>query len=128
MRRSEHHPTVDGAWWPYSTNMESELLALLETVAERINPIVRVLFTDKDWPNRLSRIQIDNRLARLDSCYYWPSSVIKLRGIHDKDALAIMLIPPQTSASDATTILATASHARDTSTVNELRALADARN
>ncbi|MFW0791904.1 DUF5994 family protein [Gordonia sp. CPCC 205333] len=118
---------IDGAWWPHSSQLESEIRDLIETVSERINPVVRVVFHENDWVHSLSRIQVDNHLIRLDGYRYWPSGVVKLRGTNDKQALTIMVIPPNTSTPAAATILAAASNRRDNSTVGELMELTSVR-
>ncbi|MFW0790184.1 DUF5994 family protein [Gordonia sp. CPCC 205333] len=118
---------IDGAWWPHSSQLESEIRDLIETVSERINPVVCVVFHENDWVHSLSRIQVDNHLIWLDGYRYWPSGVVKLRGINDKQGLTIMVIPPDTSAPAAATILAAASSVRDNSTVGELTELASVR-
>ena len=94
---SEH---LDGAWWPSSTNLVSELPALLSTLAERLGRVVMVGYLRNGWTNTPPEIDIAGQTIELlgfDSAE--PASVILIG--NDGHHLTLRVIAPETSEQDA---------------------------
>ncbi|GAA4485324.1 hypothetical protein GCM10023094_39940 [Rhodococcus olei] len=43
-QRSEHRASVDGAWWPRTSNLTTELHDLITALTLRLGPVTRVAF------------------------------------------------------------------------------------
>ncbi len=94
---SEH---IDGAWWPSSTNLVSELPALLSTLAGRLGRVRMVSYLRNGWTNTPPEIDIAGQTIELlgfDSAE--PASVILIG--NDGHHLTLRVIAPETSEQDA---------------------------
>lgn len=94
---SEH---IDGAWWPRSTNLVTELPALLSTLAERLGHVVMVGYLRNGWTNTPPEITIAGQTIELlgfDSAE--PASVILIG--NDGHHLTLSVIAPGTSEQGA---------------------------
>ncbi len=57
--------TVDGAWWPYSRELVSELPELLVSLGDRLGPLVRVGYRRDDWTDTPPAALIGGRTVDL---------------------------------------------------------------
>ncbi|MGO4443065.1 DUF5994 family protein [Mycobacterium sp. 2YAF39] len=56
---------VDGAWWPYSRELVSELPELLASLGDRLGPLVGVGYRRDDWTDTPPATLIDGRTVDL---------------------------------------------------------------
>ena len=47
--RPTRRDRLNGAWWPYSTNVDVELAPLLEAVGRRFRTVLEVLLDQEEW-------------------------------------------------------------------------------
>ncbi|WNO70355.1 DUF5994 family protein [Streptomyces sp. AM8-1-1] len=97
---------LDGAWWPRTRDIETELPALIRTVTEHLGPITRVGVDASAWNGLPTRLVIDNQVVHLDSDPVGDDTVLITRG--DNDHFALLVIPPDTTADAAREAMARA--------------------
>jgi hypothetical protein len=98
---SEH---IDGAWWPRSTDLVTELPALLAALSERLGQVVMVGYLRNGWTDTPPEIDLAGQTIELlgfDSAE--PASVILIG--HDGHHLTLRVIPPATSEQGARQVL-----------------------
>jgi hypothetical protein len=98
---SEH---IDGAWWPQSTDLVTELPALLSALAERLGQVVMVGYVRNGWTNTPPEVDVAGHTIELlgfDSAE--PASVILIG--HDGHHLTLRVIAPGTSKQGALQVL-----------------------
>lgn len=87
---------VDGAWWPKSRNLVSELPDLLASVSERLGPIVIVGYRHNGWDETPPLVDIGGRTVELLSFKSdEPTSVILIG--EGGDHLTLQVISPDAS-------------------------------
>ncbi|MFE2994776.1 DUF5994 family protein [Nocardia sp. NPDC059246] len=58
---------LDGAWWPRSTDLVTELPDLLAVLAVRLGPVHRIVYDQRSWLPAPGRIAIDGVQIQLDA-------------------------------------------------------------
>ncbi|GHI88746.1 DUF5994 family protein [Streptomyces xanthophaeus] len=97
---------LDGAWWPRSRNIETELPALISVLTEYLGPITRVGVDASAWNGLPVRLVIDDRVVHLDSDPVGDDTVLITRGHNDH--FALLVVPPDTTADAAREAMARA--------------------
>lgn len=97
---------LDGAWWPCTRDIETELPALIRVLTGHLGPITRVGVDASAWNSLPTRLVIDDRVVHLDSDPVGDDTVLITRG--DNDHFALLVIPPDTAASAAREAMARA--------------------
>ncbi|MCM6779007.1 DUF5994 family protein [Nocardia sp. CDC159] len=113
---------VDGAWWPRSNELTTELPDMLEVLAPRLGPIHRVIYHLDDWPGAPRQFAAAGRRVRLDGYRYAPAHAIDIVDIGGT-RIALMVIPAQTSPDSAHAAMTSAADPSTTSTVGDLLAV-----
>lgn len=91
---------VDGAWWPRSRDLATELPALLAVLAVRLGAISRVSYNLTEWDTARGQISVGGVRIRLGG--FWsrsPHTVDVVAG--DRRRLTLLLVPPDTESSAA---------------------------
>jgi hypothetical protein len=109
---SSREGVLDGAWWPRTRHIETELPALIRVLTEHLGPIARVGVDASAWNALPTRLVIDDRVVHLDSDPVGDDTVLITRG--DNDHFALLVVPPGTSADAAREAMARAVHADNT--------------
>lgn len=68
LKRDPRVPTaryVDGAWWPRTRDLSTELPALLAVLAARLGPIARMTYYPVAWDPSARHVNVDGTLVRL---------------------------------------------------------------
>ena len=99
---------VDGAWWPYSTELAAEIPALLEAITGRLGSIERVSYNLAGWATASRRVDAGGIRVRLDGFRTRPSDTIDVSGVSDH-RVTLLVIPPTTDQSTARDIMRRAS-------------------
>ncbi|MBF6334107.1 DUF5994 family protein [Nocardia transvalensis] len=110
---------VDGAWWPYSDNLATELPALLRASAIRLDGIRRVTYRLGEWASMPGELVVDGQTVRLDGYRHGTVNTIEVLGARNH-RLVLLVVPPYTDAHDAFAAMASASATDNASTVDEL--------
>ncbi|MCX5377385.1 DUF5994 family protein [Streptomyces sp. NBC_00091] len=97
---------LDGAWWPRTRDIETELPALISTLIGHLGPIARVGVDAAAWNGLPTRLVIDDQVVHLDSDPVGDDTVLITRG--DNDHFALLVVPPETTADAAREAMARA--------------------
>ncbi|MFD0339480.1 DUF5994 family protein [Streptomyces sp. NPDC127117] len=89
----------DGAWWPRSRDIRSQLPDLIEALTASLGPIARVGLDASAWNEVPAYLVVGERKVRIDWSAVDDSTMIITRGHHDH--FAFLVIPPQSSAAAA---------------------------
>jgi Family of unknown function (DUF5994) len=65
--KAPHTGYVDGAWWPHSDDLTTELPDLLAVLSVRLGPIDRVLYKLTDWAKIPAKLATGDRTVVLNS-------------------------------------------------------------
>ncbi|MCX5369467.1 DUF5994 family protein [Streptomyces sp. NBC_00015] len=98
--------TFDGAWWPRSRDVQSQLSGLLAVLTARLGPLARVGLDAGAWDERPGHLVVDGRTVRIDWSAVGDDTMIVTRG--DQDHFMFLVIPPQTTPSLARAAMAMA--------------------
>jgi len=113
---------VDGAWWPHSDDLSTELPDLLAVLSVRLGPIGRVIYNVNEWATPPRKLICGGRVVRLGGYQRQPVHTIEVLGLH-RDRIALLVVPPNTDPDEAHTTLMAAAAPRNDSTVADLLAL-----
>ncbi|MGW7314491.1 DUF5994 family protein [Streptomyces sp. NPDC054854] len=97
---------LDGAWWPRTRNIETELPGLISVLIEYLGPITRVGVDASAWNGLPARLVIDEQVVHLDSDPVGDGTVLITRGHNDH--FALLVVPPDTTAGAAREAMARA--------------------
>jgi hypothetical protein len=97
---------LDGAWWPRTRDIETELPALISVLTGHLGPITRVGVDASAWEDVPTRLVIDDQVVHLDSYSVGDDTVLVTRG--DNDLFALLVVPPDTTADAAREAMARA--------------------
>src|ERR1700754_5129181 len=84
---------VDGAWWPGSPDLRTELPGLVAVLGLAIGPVRRVVYDLSMWPTPPSRIIRGTMITSVDPYTLVARDTIYLMGTHSRDAV-LYVVPP----------------------------------
>jgi hypothetical protein len=85
---------VDGAWWPRSRDLTTELPALAEVLAVRLGRIVRAAYALSAWDSTPRRFDVDGHRVRLEGFTYQDQNIIHITG-SNRGRVSLLVIPPE---------------------------------
>src|SRR5258705_3874486 len=113
---------VDGAWWPWSDDLTSELPDLLAVLSVRLGRIERVMYNLGEWATAPAKAVLGERSVRLDGYRRQPINTLEVRGVN-RERILLLVVPPNTNPDQAhTTMMAAATPNNDLSTEGLLTA------
>jgi uncharacterized protein DUF5994 len=110
---------VDGAWWPHSEDLETELPDLLTVLSVRLGSIDRVLYNFADWTTAPVKFPAGGGVVRLSGYHRQPGNTVEIIG-HNRKKLVLLVVPSQTEPERAHSIMMAAAAPEDASTVDGL--------
>ncbi|MEV0384906.1 DUF5994 family protein [Nonomuraea sp. NPDC050643] len=111
---------LDGAWWPYSTDLQRELPALIRLLQDRLGPILRVRLDVAAWDAIPVHLFVDGRFLRVSGLSATPNTIRMIRG--NQDGFLLLVIPPDTTDPVATAAMRTAARTGNTLSAGEILA------
>ncbi|MFE3260715.1 DUF5994 family protein [Nocardia sp. NPDC059091] len=111
---------VDGAWWPYTGDLVTELPGLITILAARLGSVLRVEYYLIDWDTPTGPLTVAGQPVRLDWHGYTPAHTVELTGTPHHRRLVLLVVPPETALSDACSAMASAAAANSNPTVDGL--------
>ena len=107
---------VDGAWWPWSDDLTSELPDLLAVLSVRLGRIDRVMYNLGEWATAPSKAELGERVVRLDGYRRQPINTLEVHGIN-RGRIVLLVVPPDTKSDQAhATMMAAAAPDNDLGT------------
>jgi hypothetical protein len=117
---------LDGAWWPRSSDLATELPALVEALSALRGAITHVLLNPAEWDlPRPSRAAGGRSAARLGWYTSQPAGLITIINNFGKDRFDLLVIPPDASPASADTASTAAADADDKRHTPELLAMVE---
>ncbi|WP_019929001.1 DUF5994 family protein [Nocardia sp. BMG111209] len=110
---------VDGAWWPHSDDLASELPALFQALAPRLGTIHRVTYRSDEWASGPDELVFAGRAVRLDRSRHGAAHTVEVLGTSNT-RLVLLVIPPATSGYRAYTTMTSAAAPDNEATVEQL--------
>ncbi|MFB4282297.1 DUF5994 family protein [Nonomuraea sp. MTCD27] len=110
--------TLDGAWWPYSTDLHRELPALIRLLQDRLGPILRVRLDVAAWDEVPLHLFVDGRFLRISGLPATPNTIRMIRG--NQDGFLLLVIPPDTAVPVATAAMRSAARTGNTLSAHEI--------
>jgi len=104
---------VDGAWWPRSRDLTTELPALAEVLAVRLGRIERVAYALAAWDTAPRRFEVDGFRVRLEGFTYQDQNIIHVTG-SNRGRVSLLVIPPDMTDTAGHEALMTAAHRGNT--------------
>ncbi|MEI6252956.1 MAG: DUF5994 family protein [Mycobacteriaceae bacterium] len=118
--KAPHIGYVDGAWWPHSDDLISELPDLLAVLAVRLGCVDRVLYKVSDWTTAPTEFVVTGDGAvSLDGYRLQPSNTIEVLG-RGGSRIVLLVVPPHTEPDRAHATLMAAAAPNNESTVDGL--------
>jgi hypothetical protein len=111
--------SVDGAWWPRSDDLTTELPDLLAVLSVRLGAIDRVMYNLTEWPKAPTRLITGGRAVRLDGYRLQPAKTLEVLGI-DREKILLLVIPAQSDPDHAHETMMTAAAPGNASSIVDL--------
>ncbi|MEV8431632.1 DUF5994 family protein [Streptomyces sp. HUAS 31] len=97
---------LDGAWWPRSRHLATELPGLISALTERLGPVTRIGLDTGAWDEMPTRMTVDHRVVHIDSFSEGDDTALVTRG--DQDYFSLLVVPPDTPPDAARAAIAEA--------------------
>ena len=110
---------VDGAWWPRSDDLTTELPDLLAVLSVRLGPIDRVLYKLSDWAKAPAKLTTGGRAVKLDGYRLQPPNIVEVLG-RNRNRIVVLVVPPHTDPDHAHASMMAAAGPGNDSTVGGL--------
>ena len=107
--------SVQGAWWPRSTQLTTELPLLLAALSSRLGRVDRVVYDENAWAPAPLHLRFRSSEVVLDSSADQSINTISLIREH-AESLVLLVVPPYTNPTRAYTAVMTAAKPDDVST------------
>ena len=100
------HGRLDGAWWPQSRDLGSELRDLAEHVPAGLGRVVRAVCSSPDWDRVPGEVELDGEVIQVGTFSQSGAHmvILTLAGRN----LSLLLVPPDTSEAQAADVMRTA--------------------
>lgn len=115
---------VDGAWWPWSGDLTTELPGLLSVLSVRIGSIRRVRYHVGEWAAAPARLLTDGRTVRLDGYRRQPVNTVEILGA-SRAKIVLLVVPPNTDPEQAHDTMMTAAAPENDSSIDTLLMISD---
>ena len=122
LRLKSAHPScgsVQGAWWPRSDQLHTELPLLLTALSSRVGSVDRVIYDETSWAPASSRMEFRGRSVVLEGSHNESADTLSVIG-EGFGRLVLLIVPPYTNPTRAYTAVMTASKPDDVSSPDEL--------
>lgn len=115
---------VDGAWWPRSNDLPSELPDLLAVLSVRLGSVDRVMYDLAAWAKAPARLATAGQTVRLDGFSHQPANTLEVLGV-GRERILLMVVPPTTDPDIAHKAMMTAAAPGNASTVGDMLGTGD---
>lgn len=106
---------LGGAWWPQSRDLPTELAELIDEFPEARGRVMRGLFSPPDWDKPPRKIPTRRGFVKVGSFPHDDTHVVTLTVSASPRRLLLLVVPPDTPADTAATLMAGAASVEATS-------------
>jgi hypothetical protein len=114
--------SLDGAWWPRSSDLSEELPALLTELHTRGIRATRVAYNPASWDPAPRRLDADGRVVRLGWFRGLDPHLLNLTGDLVRGRVDLLVVPTDTSAPAAAAAFTSATEPDNRRTATEVLA------
>lgn len=112
---------VDGAWWPRSWDLSTELPALLAVLAIRLGRVARVTYNLTTWNAAHRRVNVDGHQVRLGGFHaQHPHTIDVIAATGTR--VTLLILPPATHPTTAHPIMMIAARRNNIDSIDQLLA------
>lgn len=111
--------SVEGAWWPRTNQLHTELPLLLTALAPRVGSVDRVIYDETSWAPASLRMEFQGRSLVVEGSSTSSPNTLSVIG-EGFERLVLLVVPPCTNPARAYTAVMTASKSDDVSIPDEL--------
>ena len=110
---------VDGAWWPPSDDLTTELPDLLAVLSFPLGAIDRVTYNLNEWAKAPAKLAAGGRAVRLDGYPLQPPNTLEVLGVN-RNTIVLLVVPSHTDPDHAHAIVRAAAAPNNASNVDAL--------
>ena len=110
---------LDGAWWPYSRDLESEMSDLVRQFPLTDGHISRVVYSRPDWDTAPRTLTVEQSVITVDACPRDDTHVLSV-DLGDGGRLTLLVVPPDFTPGQGEEALLAGSTAGNRHTAAEL--------
>jgi hypothetical protein len=110
---------LDGAWWPYSRDLESEMSELVQQFPSTHAPISRAVYSRPDWDTAPRKVTAGPRVIKVGSFPRDDTHVLIVQ-LSDRRQLTLLVVPPDFTPGQGEEALLAGSTAGNRHTATEL--------
>lgn len=110
---------LDGAWWPYSRDLESEMSDLVQQFPPAHGPISRAVYSLRDWDTAPRELVAGQRVITVDAFPSDDTHVLIVQ-LGDGRRLTLLVVPPDFTPGQGEEALLAGSTAGNRHTAGEL--------
>jgi hypothetical protein len=111
--------SVQGAWWPRTDQLHTELPLLLAALWPRVGAADKVIYDELSWAPASLRMEFRGRSLILEGSDTASTNILTVVG-EDFGRMVLLVVPPYTNPTRAYTVVMRASSPDDVSTPEEL--------
>lgn len=113
-----HDGLFDGAWWPHSRDIHTELPGLVTVLSEHLGPIDRIGLDADAWDGLGRPLFVEGRLIEVDWFPLGDDTVLVTRGTLDD--FSLLVIAPDATVDEAHAAMTMATHIGNTETGQQI--------
>jgi Family of unknown function (DUF5994) len=110
---------VDGAWWPRSDDLTTELPDLIAVLSFRLGEIDRVTYNFNEWIEAPAQLAAGGRAVQLNGRHRQPSNTLEVLD-SNRNKIVLLVVPSHTDPDHAHAIVMAAAVPNDASSVDTL--------
>ncbi|HSE69648.1 MAG TPA: DUF5994 family protein [Nocardioidaceae bacterium] len=95
---------LDGAWWPQSRDLETELADLVDHYPVTAGRVVRAVYSRPDWSSTPRRVAVKTGAVKTGSYPQDDSHRIML-GMSGREIVQLLVVPPDTAPERASAVM-----------------------
>ncbi|WP_037879475.1 DUF5994 family protein [Streptomyces sp. NRRL F-5727] len=99
---------LDGAWWPYSRDLATELPALVDALRERFGRVTRITANPAPWPVSPYKVSVGEYAVHVGWITGQDTDAMILLS-YGLDRCDLLVVPPETEPAAAARLMAAAS-------------------
>jgi Family of unknown function (DUF5994) len=93
--------TLDGAWWPRTSDLTEELPPLITELHRRGIRVTRAVYNPDSWAPAARRLQADGRIIQLGWFRHIDRQLLNMTGDATRGRLDLLVVPPDASEAAA---------------------------
>lgn len=86
---------LDGAWWPYSRDLATEAVGLVDHFPASFDRIFRVVYSTPDWEPAPRRVRAAKVFVNLGSFPRDDTHLVLLKSVSSPRVLRLLVVPPE---------------------------------